>query len=114
MIGFLEGVSFIVLGGVAHASMRLNALPHAVGAVAQESLIVYFWHLCIVYGSPWNPGLRHFVPPLSPLQTVPVALAVIVVMVTLAWYWHWCKQAKPLLARVVMIATIIVLTARLL
>ena len=54
------GVCLVILGVVAHVSRRIGQLPHVFGAVAQESLVVYFVHLCIVYGSIWNTGLSRF------------------------------------------------------
>ena len=47
------GVCLMILGVVVHASRRIAQLPHALGAVAQESLVVYFFlHLCIKNGLP--------------------------------------------------------------
>jgi hypothetical protein len=51
------GTSLVILGVIAHASRRLAHLPRMFGAVAQESLIVYYLHLCVLYGSIWSPGV---------------------------------------------------------
>ena len=97
------GVSLVILGVIAHLSWRITRLPHVFGAVAQESLLVYFVHLCIVYGSVWNSGLvQYFGETLSPLQTLPVVVAIVGLMVLLAWGWNRLKHTRPHTARWVM------------
>jgi hypothetical protein len=99
------GVSLVILGVIAHLSWRIARLPHVFGAVAQESLLVYFVHLCIVYGSVWNSGLvQYFGETLSPLQTLPLVVAIVVLMVLLAWGWNRLKHTAPHAARWVMAA----------
>ncbi len=40
-------------------------------SLAQESLIIYFVHICILYGSTWNPGIRRWIgPTLAPLSAL--------------------------------------------
>lgn len=95
------GVVMVVLGGLVYVSERLGRLPHIVTAIAQESLFIYFVHLCIVYGSIWNRGLRaHYGHTLPPLQALLVALALAGAMAMLAWFWNWCKHAHQRPARV--------------
>ena len=109
------GACLIILGGIAHWSGRIARLPHVFGAVAQESLLIYFVHLCIVYGSVWNDGLvRRYGPTLTPVQTVVVVVSLILSMVVLAWYWNWWKHARPRAARWTMVAVWAVLVYRLL
>ena len=109
------GVCLVVLGLVAHLSDRIGQLPHVFGAVAQESLVVYFVHLCIVYGSVWNRGLYQFYgEALSPFATLLLVVAVIVPMIALAWHWNVLKHTRPKVARRVSIAMGVVLVARLL
>jgi len=94
------GPSLVVLGAIAHASRRVVRLPHVFGAVAQETLLIYFVHLCIVYGSIWNSGLVHrFGPTLSPLQTLACVVLLIGAMVVLANYWNRWKHVRPRSAR---------------
>jgi acyltransferase len=108
------GVSLIILGVVAHASRRITRLPHVFGAVAQESLVVYFVHLCIVYGSVWNKGLVQLVgETLAPIQTVPIVIVLVTSMVLLAWYWNWYKHHRPRIARYAMIAVTVLLIVKL-
>jgi hypothetical protein len=108
------GVSLIILGIVLHASRRVTRLPHVFGAVAQESLIVYFIHLCIVYGSVWNKGLVQFIgDTLAPAETLPIVLVLVTSMVLLAWYWNWYKHHRPRIARYIVIAVTVILIAKL-
>ena len=109
------GVCLIILGGIAHLSRRITRLPRVFGAVAQESLLIYFVHLCIVYGSVWNDGLvRQYGPTLTPMQIVIVVISLILSMVVLAWYWNWWKHARPRAARWTMAIVWAVLVYRLL
>ena len=94
------GVSLVILGVRAHASAGIGHLPHVFGAVAQESLVVYFVHLCIVYGSVWNRGLvQAFGETLGPAQTIPIVVVMVVAMVVLAWGWNRLKHSRPREAR---------------
>ena len=106
------GACLIILAAFAHLSRRLNRLPHVFGAVAQESLLIYVVHLCIVYGSTWNPGLYQFYAmALSPRATVLVVLAIIASMTVLAWQWNRLKHQRPQVARWVTVGVCAVLVA---
>jgi uncharacterized membrane protein len=99
------GVCLITLALVAYASDRIDQLPHVFGAVAQESLVVYFVHLCIVYGSIWNAGLyRFYGDSLGPGATVLAVVAVVLPMIALAWHWNGLKHQRPRVARLVAVA----------
>jgi uncharacterized membrane protein len=94
------GASLLVLALVAHASRRVHRLPHVFSAVAQESLLIYFVHLCIVYGSVWNSGLAQMIgPTLQPLEIVVVVVVLITAMVGLAGFWNALKHTHPPAAR---------------
>jgi uncharacterized membrane protein len=109
------GASLILLSLIARASQRITRLPHVFGAVAQETLVIYFVHLCIVYGSIWNRGLvQVFGPTLGPLQTVICVVVLLAAMAGLAWYWNWWKHTRPRLARWTAIAAGSLLLYRLL
>jgi uncharacterized membrane protein len=94
------GSCLVVLGMLAHVSQRITHLPRVFGAVAQESLLVYFVHLCVVYGSVWNLGLyRFYGEALSPAASVMTALAVVAPMIVLAWLWNGLKHSRPRVAK---------------
>jgi len=90
------GLVLLVLGTLAHISQRILRLPYVAQALAQESLTIYAIHLCIVYGSVWNVGLRQLV---GPTLTLIPALGYVAVlwasMALLACVWRWCKQREP-------------------
>ena len=97
---FRTGACFVILGLVAHASRHIAQLPRVLGAVAQRSLLIYFVHLCVVYGSIWNAGLYQFYgEALTPGATVVTVVAVVAAMTALAWLWNWLKHARPRTAR---------------
>ena len=94
------GSSLMLLALIARASQRITRLPHVFGAVAQETLLIYFVHLCIVYGSIWNRGLAQiYGPTLGPGQTVMYVVLLLAAMGGLALYWNWWKHTRPRLAR---------------
>jgi uncharacterized membrane protein len=106
------GVCLMILGVVAHASDRIGHLPHVFGAVAQESLAVYFVHLCVVYGSIWNSGLyRFYGGALGPVATILTVIAVVLPMIALAWHWNGLKHQRPRVARVVSVAAGVLMVA---
>ena len=114
-VALRTGICFLILAGIVYISRRITQLPHVFGAVAQESLIVYFVHLCIVYGSIWNAGLwRFYGESLTPMATVFASLAVVGAMCGLAWQWNRLKHVKPQAARWVSAGAGAVLVARLL
>jgi uncharacterized membrane protein len=64
--------------------------------LAQESLLIYFVHLCVLYGSVWNPGLRQWIgSALTPLPTLGWICLLLFSMVSLAWTWGWLKRVAP-------------------
>jgi uncharacterized membrane protein len=109
------GSCLLVMGIIAHGSAQLAGLPHVFGAVAQETLLIYFVHLCIVYGSVWNQGLvQRYGETLGPGTMVTVVLLLLVAMAGLASFWNWCKHARPRLARAAMVGGWVVLIYKLL
>jgi uncharacterized membrane protein len=94
------GPCLIIMGVIAIASRRIQHLPRMFGAIAQESLVVYFVHLCIVYGSPWNNGLyRYYAASLGPMATLAAVIFVVVSMTALAYGWNYTKRTRPKTAK---------------
>jgi uncharacterized membrane protein len=99
------GASLLVLALVAHASRRIQRLPRVFGAVAQESLLIYFVHLCLVYGSIWSRGLAQILgPTLTPSQMLIPIVLLMTAMAGLAGFWNAVKHTHPPAARWVSIA----------
>ncbi len=110
-----SGACLLMLGGLAHASRRIIHLPHVFGAVAQETLLIYFVHLCIVYGSVWNQGLYQlFGPTLAPGSVFLCVVLLVAAMTGLAWYWNRWKHVQPRAARWMSVAAMAALVIRLL
>ena len=94
------GTCFIILAAVAQLSRHIHHLPHVFGALAQETLLIYFVHLCLVYGSIWNKGYAQtFGATLTPVETLGCVVLLVVGMAALATYWNWWKHTRPRLAR---------------
>ena len=94
------GACLIILAAIAAVSQRIGRLPHFFAAVAQETLLIYFVHLCIVYGSIWNRGLAvYYAASLGPMATLLCVLLVLTSMAVLGWAWHWLKHARPRLSQ---------------
>jgi hypothetical protein len=109
------GACLIVLALIAQASRRITQLPRIFGAVAQETLLIYFVHLCIVYGSIWNLGLSQvYGETLTPAATVIYVVMLMVSMAGMAWYWNWWKHTRPRGARWISIGVCSLLLYRLL
>ena len=94
------GACLIILAGIAWASQHLTRVPHFFAAVAQETLLIYFVHLCLVYGSIWNRGLAvWYAASLGPMATLLCVFLVLASMAALGWFWHGLKHTRPRLAK---------------
>jgi acyltransferase len=109
------GLILVVLGTLAHLSALVSKHTRVIQSIAQESLTIYAVHVCVVYGSVWNAGLRQRV---GPTLTIVPALAYVATlcaaMILLALTWHWCKHREPGIAQWVRVGTGGVLLGRLL
>jgi len=89
------GLVLFVLGSVSHVHQRFFRSSYVVQALAQESLTIYAVHLCLVYGSVWNAGLRQLVgPTLSVIPSLSAVAAVWAAMALLACVWQSCKLQR--------------------
>jgi surface polysaccharide O-acyltransferase-like enzyme len=74
-------------------TQRVQISNPIISALARESLTVYLIHLCILYGSIWNTGLRQIVGPhLTPLECVKVICVLLLSMILLAYTWNLYKR----------------------
>jgi len=104
------GACFLILAAIATASERMTRLPHVFSAVAQETLLIYFIHLCIIYGSVWSSGLlQAFGPTLDPRGMFGVVVMLVAAMAGMASWWNWLKHARPRAAFWVGRAAVVVL-----
>jgi len=94
-----SGLACALLALVAFASRGWHRRVEAIESLAQSALAVYVIHVCLVYGSPWNKGLRQLVGPTqSPLEGAFWVLGMWGAMILLAWTWHRCRREYPRVA----------------
>jgi uncharacterized membrane protein len=104
------GACMVIMGLIAHASQHLVRLPRIFSAVAQETLVIYFFHLCVIYGSAWSYGLvRFYGLKLDPASTASIVVGLVIGMSAMAWWWNWLKHSRPHSARYVAWAGCLVL-----
>jgi uncharacterized membrane protein len=109
----LKGGSVLLLLTMLYGVTQRIRIPQQVArSIAQESLLIYFVHVCILYGCIWHDGLRQSIGAnLTPLPTLAWILALLPSMLLLAWTWNWYKRTRPtsgLLVRSTAIALVIV------
>jgi uncharacterized membrane protein len=93
-------VCLALLWAIATGTRHISRLPHVFSAVAQETLFIYVLHLCIVYGSSWQPGLvQTFGTMFTPLQMLVTVVVLLATVVVAAYYWNFWKHHRPRLAR---------------
>jgi hypothetical protein len=87
---------FVLISIVAFITERVKIPAQPTQFIAQETLIVYFIHVCILYGSIWNPGLQLYLgKSLGWSGALLVAFLLQVSMVALAYWWHKAKRTIP-------------------
>lgn len=87
------GCVLLVFALIAHLMRARVHLPRIAAALAQESLLIYFIHIVVLYGSRWNVGLARLLPvPFAPVPAVAGVAAMLVSMSLIAWGWNWTKR----------------------
>lgn len=109
------GLVAMLVSAAAYLTRFLSQPPAIVRSLAQESLIVYVVHVCLVYGSSWNAGLLQL---RGRTETLLPAIGYVVLlwvgMAAIATAWNQCKQHEAGIARWMRIATVGALAVRLL
>lgn len=104
------GLVLLVLSAASRISRSITHRPPLVHALAQESLMVYAVHLCLVYGSIWNNGLYQRIgPQLDWLSAAGFAAGIWSLMILWALAWNWLKRVHPRTARDLRLVTTAVL-----
>jgi len=87
------GCVFLLLTIAALMSRLVPSRSDWIHTIARQSLMIYFVHVCVVYSSVWNPGLRDWVgASLGPLASATCASFLVIFMVFLALIWFRAKQ----------------------
>lgn len=90
------GCVCLLLSALALLVQRITLPQQAIRSLAKESLLIYFVHISILYGSLWNTGLRQSIgPTLAFLPTLGWIALMVLTMLLLAWTWSWFKKAAP-------------------
>ena len=50
----------VLLGIVSYVELKLRIPSQAIHSLAQQSSVIYFVHVCVLYGSIWNTGMRQW------------------------------------------------------
>lgn len=86
----------LVLSALIYLTQRIRLPEKPIQALAQESLTIYFVHICILYGSLWNSGLRQRVgATLTPLPMFEWIWLLLLGMAGLGLTWNWFKKTEP-------------------
>ena len=106
---FIARIGFVTaaLGLATFVERFLPVSPQTVKSLAQESLLVYFVHVVLLYGSSWNPGIRQYIG--GTMGIAHAYLLVIVhvsVMMLMALYWNRAKKDYPLPSLILRLAVV--------
>lgn len=87
------GCVLIILSIATSVAPLLRNQMKWIPSLAKESLVIYYVHLCILYGSVWNMGLRQYVgASLTFSGAATCAIALIACMIGMALCWSWMKK----------------------
>ena len=96
---FIARAGFVAaaLGLATYVERFLPVSPRTVQSLAEESLLVYFVHVVLLYGSSWNPGIKQYLGgSMGFAHAYPLVIALISVMLVMALYWNRAKKNYPL------------------
>ena len=96
---FLTRIGFVttIIGLASMAERWVPFKPSSVRALAEESLVVYFVHVSLLYGSIWNPGIKQYLGGTMEFAHAYIyVLALITIMMTMAYYWNRAKKSHPI------------------
>lgn len=87
------GLVLLNLGVLALLTRGIQHLPRAVAALAHESLLVYFIHILVLYGSAWAPGLQQLLDvPYGPGRAAVGVILMLGSMTVVGWTWNAMKR----------------------
>ncbi len=95
---FLARVGFVtaIIGIASMAESWIPLKASTVRSLAEESLVVYFVHVSLLYGSIWNPGLKQFAGgTMGFAHAYLYVIAMISLMLTMAYNWNRAKKSHP-------------------
>jgi len=93
----------IITAGIAMVVYRLKSVPYLVSLLGRETLTIYWMHLAVVYGSPWNLGLSRTYGRTLPLwQSVSIfgVLFSVLTLIVLVKDWLLRRDYRKIFRRV--------------
>jgi uncharacterized membrane protein len=106
---FIARVGFVtaLVGLATFVERFLPVAPRTVRSLAEESLLVYFVHVALLYGSNWNPGIKQYIGgTMGFAQAYLVVIVLVSVMMMMALYWNRAKKNYPLPSLVLRLAVV--------
>jgi uncharacterized membrane protein len=106
---FIERVGFVavVLGLATYLERVLPVAPRTMQSLAEESLLVYFVHVVILYGSRWNTGIKPYLGGTMGLTHAYLLVVVLAAaMLAMALYWNRAKKEYPIPSRFLRLAIV--------
>jgi uncharacterized membrane protein len=100
----------IILAALTYLTRKISLPRQSIQSIAQESLTIYIIHICILYGSTWNLGLRQLIgPTLAFLPTMEWIIFLLVSMTLMGLLWNWFKHNEPVKLRWLQSAAVVLL-----
>ena len=88
-------------------SVLIPFSPRTIQSLAEESLLVYFVHVALLYGSNWNPGLKQYLGgTMDFAHAYLLVIALVAVMITMAYFWNRAKKDHPIPSLLLRVAVI--------
>ena len=95
---FLTRIGFVstVLGLATFVERFVRPKASTIRSLAEESLLVYFVHVALLYGSMWNPGIRQYIGGTMGFAHAYVfVIMMITAMMLMAYRWNRAKKTHP-------------------
>lgn len=106
---FIARIGFVAaaLGLATFVERSIPFSPRTIQSLAEESLLVYFVHVALLYGSNWNPGLKQYLGgTMDFAHAYLLVIALVAVMITMAYFWNRAKKDHPIPSLLLRVAVI--------
>jgi len=81
------GLVLYLTTGISFLATKIEKLPKIVILLGQNTLLIYFVHVVILYGSAWNPGLvNYFDKAFNVGYSILAAISMLVLMSLMVWF----------------------------
>jgi len=98
LIFYRLGLVLILNSIFSMVAVKVNKIPNILIQIGRHTLSIYFIHLIILYGSPWNLGINLFFGnSLDPLKSLVGALIMIILMIGMVISIRMIKLKNPVI-----------------